>query len=259
MLSLLYSCIREQHDLRLVILAACVCVFGCFTAVNLLVPAREAAGKRRFGLMSAAAGVFGASVWTTHFIAELAFKPGLPVAYDADLTALSLAIAIIVAWLGLVLALQYQRPIMGGYTIGVAVSAMHYVGMAAMRVPAHTNWNITYVIMVGIGFAAAAAWVAWRGPAWRHRLLATALLVTAICGLHFIAMAAIELTPNPFVTIPDNVVAPELLAVLVAAATIGIMMLGMSASIVMPSMRQQSCVAVRRNWREYCEFQVSAV
>jgi PAS domain S-box-containing protein len=45
-------------------------------------------------------------------------------------------------------------------------------------------------------------------------------------------MAAIELTPNPLVTIPDNVVAPEMLAVLVAAATIGIMMLGMSASIV---------------------------
>ena len=70
MLKVLYSCIREQHDLGLVILAACVCVFGCFTAVNLLVPAREAAGKRRLALVSTAAGVFGASVWTTHFIAE---------------------------------------------------------------------------------------------------------------------------------------------------------------------------------------------
>jgi NO-binding membrane sensor protein with MHYT domain len=138
-----YSCIKEQHDLRLVVLAACVCVFACFTAVNLLVPAREAAGKRCLALMSTAAGVFGASVWTTHFIAELAFKPGLPVAYDADLTALSLAIAIIVAWLGMVLALQYQRPILGGCAIGVAVGAMHYVGTAAMRVPAHITWNLT--------------------------------------------------------------------------------------------------------------------
>jgi PAS domain S-box-containing protein len=185
--------------------------------------------------MSTAAGVFGVSVWTTHFIAELAFKPGLPVAYDAGLTALSLAIAIIVAWLGMVLALQYQRPIMGGYTIGVAVGAMHYVGTAAIRVPAHITWNLACVITslsLGIVLAGAAAWVGWRGPAWRHRLLATALFVTAICGLHFIAMAAIELIPNPLVTIPDNVVAPEMLAVLVAAATIGIMMLGMSASIV---------------------------
>jgi hypothetical protein len=58
------------------------------------------------------------------------------------------------------------------------------------------------------------------------------LLVAAICGLHFIGMAAIELIPNPLVAMPDNVVAPELLAVLVAAATIGIVMLGMLASIV---------------------------
>src|ERR1700756_2163936 len=146
MLKVLYSCIREQHGLRLVILAACVCVFGCFTAVNLLVPAREAAGKRRLALMSTAAGVFGASVWTTHFIAELAFEPGLPIAYDADLTALSLVIAIILAWLGMVAALQYQRPIMGGCIIGFAVGAMHYVGMAAIRVPAHITWNVNYVI-----------------------------------------------------------------------------------------------------------------
>jgi diguanylate cyclase len=92
MLKVLFSCIREQPDLRLVVLAACVCIFGCFTAVNLLVPAREAAGNRRLALVSTAAGVFGASVWTTHFIAELAFKPGLPITYDTGLIALSLAI-----------------------------------------------------------------------------------------------------------------------------------------------------------------------
>ncbi len=185
--------------------------------------------------MSAAAGVFGAGVWTTHFIAELSFKPGLPIAYDTDLTALSLVIAILVSWLGMLATLRYQRPILGGCVLGAAVGAMHYIGMAAMRVPADTHWSIAYIIAsltVGIAVAGAAAWVAWLGPAWRYRLLATVLLVAAICGLHFIGMAAIELIPNPLVAMPDNVVAPELLAVLVAAATIGIVMLGMLASIV---------------------------
>ena len=235
MLKVLYSCITEQHDIRLVVLAGLVCIFGCFTAINLFVRAREAVGPRRFALVSAAAGVFGAGVWTTHFIAELAFKPGLPVAYDTDLTALSLGTAILVAWFGMLATLRYQRPILGGCILGAAVGAMHYIGMAAMRVPADTHWNIAYVIAsltVGIAVAGAAVWSAWLGPAWRYRLLATGLLVAAICGLHFIGMAAIELTPNPLVAMPDNVVAPELLAVLVAAATIGIVMLGMSASIV---------------------------
>jgi len=234
-LKVLYSCITEQHDIRLVVLAGLVCIFGCFTAINLFVRAREAVGQRRFALVSAAAGVFGAGVWTTHFIAELAFKPGLPIAYDTDLTALSLGTAILVAWFGMLATLRYQRPILGGCILGAAVGAMHYIGMAAMRVPADIHWDIAYVIAsltVGIAVAGAAAWGAWLGPAWRYRLLATGLLVAAICGLHFIGMAAIELIPNPLVAMPDNVVAPELLAVLVATATIGIVMLGMSVSIV---------------------------
>jgi NO-binding membrane sensor protein with MHYT domain len=133
-LKVLYSCLTEQHDIWLVMLAGLICIFGCCTAINLFVRAREAAGQRRLALVSTAAAVFGAGVWTTHFIAELAFKPGLPIAYDTDLTALSLVIAILMAWLGMLAARRYQRPILGGCILGAAVGAMHYTGMAAMRV-----------------------------------------------------------------------------------------------------------------------------
>jgi PAS domain S-box-containing protein len=231
----LYLCVAEQHDIRLVALAGFVCVIACFTAINLLVRGREAGGKRQLALVSAAAAVFGAGVWTTHFVAELAFTPGLPIVYNTDLTALSLVFAISVAWIGMIIAVRFRAALIGGSVIGAAVGAMHYVGMAAMRVPADTSWNIAYVavsLTFGIALAVAAAWVAWRGPAWRFRLAATVLLVAGICALHFIGMVAIELTANPLIAIPDNVVAPELLAVLVAAAAIGIVMLGMSASIV---------------------------
>jgi diguanylate cyclase len=88
----LYACIVEQHDIRLFILGGCICIFGCFTAVSLLVRAQETFGKQRLVRLSGAATVFGAGVWTTHFIAELAFKPGLPITYDTGLIALSLAI-----------------------------------------------------------------------------------------------------------------------------------------------------------------------
>jgi NO-binding membrane sensor protein with MHYT domain len=230
-----YTCITDRHDLRLVLLAAIVCIFGCFTAVNLFVRAREAIGKRRLALVSAAAAVFGAGVWTTHYVAELAFKPGLPIAYDGYLTALSIVIAMSVAWLGMAVALRFQSPVIGGGIVGAAVAAMHYAGMAAIRVPADLQWNIPYVaasIAVGVALGAAAVWVVWLGPAWRYRLLATVLLVLAICGLHFIGMAAITLIPDPLIAMPNNVVAPELLAMLVAAVTISLVMLGMSASIV---------------------------
>src|SRR5437870_1438124 len=106
MLRVLYACITQQHDIRLVVLAGFICIFGCLTAINLFFRAREAAGKRRLILLSAAAAVFGAGVWATHFVAELAFRPGLPVAYDIDLTALSFVIAMLVTWLGIAAALR---------------------------------------------------------------------------------------------------------------------------------------------------------
>jgi NO-binding membrane sensor protein with MHYT domain len=53
-----------------------------FAAVNLCTHARETEARRRLALVSAAALVFAAGVWATHFVAELAFRPGLPIAYD---------------------------------------------------------------------------------------------------------------------------------------------------------------------------------
>lgn len=235
MFRLLYTCITEHHDIRLTVLAGFISIIGCFTAINLFVRAREATGRRRLALVSAAGAVFGAGVWATHFVAELAFEPGLPVAYDIDLTALSLLIAVLPTWLGMVVALRFQTPTLGGCIIGAAIGAMHYVGMSAMRVPADTQWNITYVgtsLAIGIIGAGAGIWVASRGPAWRYRIGATVLLAAAICGLHFTAMAAVELVPDPLVSMPSHVIAPQLLAALVAAATIGIVMLGISFSIV---------------------------
>ncbi len=231
----LYLCITQEHDLRLVFLAAFICVFDCLTGMNLFVRARDASGKRQFLFLSGAALVFSTGVWATHFVAELAFKPGVPVAYDIDLTALSLAIAILLVWLGMGIALRFDRPVVGGALIGAAVGAMHYIGMAALRVPADLHWDIAYVVTsvaAGVIGAAAAMRVVCLGSAWSYRALAAGLLVMAICGLHFIAMAAITLTPDPLVATPTNVIAPELLAVLVGASTIGIVMLGMSASIL---------------------------
>ncbi|HVA15214.1 MAG TPA: hypothetical protein VNF99_18340 [Stellaceae bacterium] len=71
MLRILYACLVEQHDLRLVALAGTVCLLACFTAVNLFADAQESTGRRRHLWHWAAATVFGAGVWTTHFIAEL--------------------------------------------------------------------------------------------------------------------------------------------------------------------------------------------
>jgi NO-binding membrane sensor protein with MHYT domain len=235
MLSVIYACLTQQHDLRLVALAGLLCLFSCFTACNLFLHASDAKGKSRAVWHAAAAIVFGSGVWATHFVAELAYDPGIPIGYDIGLTLLSIAIAMAVTWLGVAIALRYRMPEFGGAVLGVAVGAMHYTGMAALRMPADLHWNFAYVgvsIAIGTCLAALAFHVLSRGTSLRYRLAATLLLVLAICGLHFTAMAAVVLELNPYVHVAGQVIAPELLAIAIAAVTVLIVALGLSSAFV---------------------------
>ena len=235
MLKVIYACVVERHDLRLVGLAAFLCLFSCFTAANLFLHAAEATGRARRLWHIAAAIVFGAGVWSTHFVAELAYDPGVPVGYDVGLTLLSIGIAMAATWLGVAVALRYRTYEIGGAILGGAVGAMHYTGMAALRMPADMHWNFSYVgasIAIGILLGAAAFRVLMIGTSLRYRLAATTLLVLAICGLHFTAMAAVVLELNPYVHVEGQVIAPELLAIAIAAVTVLIVALGLSGSFV---------------------------
>jgi diguanylate cyclase len=72
-------------DLRLVFLAAVICIAACIVSMNLFVPANDAAREQPLAWLYGAATVFGAGVWATHFIAGLAYEPGIPIGYDAGL------------------------------------------------------------------------------------------------------------------------------------------------------------------------------
>jgi len=243
MLRILYACLFEQHDLRLVALAAVVCLLGCFTAINLFADAQAATGRRRHIWHAAAATVFGAGVWTTHFIAELAYRPGIPIGYETDLTLLSIAVAIIVTWAGMWLALSPAPRYVGGAIIGGAVGAMHYTGMAALRAPADLVWDpmmVALSVVIGALFAAAAMEVLGRKPTIGHRIGAVLSLVLAIVALHFTGMAALTLTLNPAIAMPQEVIAPDLLAIAVAAGTALIITLGLAGSFVENRLAQRA-------------------
>jgi NO-binding membrane sensor protein with MHYT domain/nitrogen-specific signal transduction histidine kinase len=249
MLRILYTCITGQHDFRLVGIAATVCLFACYTTVNLFVHARESARGRGPLWLSVASVVFGAGVWATHFIAELAYKPGLPLDYDFGLTVLSLVIAVVVTFVGMAMALRYRHAWVGGTVIGAAVGAMHYVGMAALRAPADIHWTPALVLLslvIGATLTAAAFRIVSGGSGLAARIGATVLLVGGICGLHFTGMAAVWLEPDPFVAVPQQVADPELLAIAVAAVTALIIGLGLSSAIAEDRRARQTLAEIDR-------------
>jgi len=136
------ACITDQHDIRLVALAGLICGLACYTALGLLARAAAASSGRSFAWVSGSAVVFGSGVWATHFVAELAFKPGLPTGYGVALTGLSIVIAMGMSWLGFAAAQLWNSPALGGAIVGTSIGSMHYTGMAALSVPADVHWHM---------------------------------------------------------------------------------------------------------------------
>ena len=141
-----------HHDLGLVLIAFLVCATGNWTCMALIGRARQATSQLQAVWISAAAIVFGTSVWATHFVAMLAMHMNFPVSYDLAMTGISIAIAITVSLPGFAAVVVDRRPMLGGSILALAIGAMHYLGMAALRGPVRLVWDVPLVVLsFGIG------------------------------------------------------------------------------------------------------------
>src|ERR1700752_1311303 len=91
-----FNCLATQHDLRLVLVAGIVCFLSSLTAITLFYRARSTSDRARLIWIAAAGAASGCGIWATHFLAMLAYEPGVPIAYNIGLTAFSLLAAAII-------------------------------------------------------------------------------------------------------------------------------------------------------------------
>jgi diguanylate cyclase (GGDEF)-like protein len=188
-----YLAIAAAHDLRLILVAAVICVFASFTALATFEQARQRRLSRPLWV-GLAAIVAGVGIWTTHFLAMLAYHPGVPIGYDLTLTLLSVAFAILLSACGWTVALNRNSaaPVMAGGLMGAGISLMHYVGMSAMAVAGHVRYDRKLVIAsIALSMTLSAAALVLNRRSDRRPSWAAAILLTlAICGMHFTGMAA---------------------------------------------------------------------
>ncbi|HTH97019.1 MAG TPA: EAL domain-containing protein [Stellaceae bacterium] len=238
-----WDCLSGEHDWRLVLLAATLCILASLTAIHLWWRAIAAQDTARRIWLAITGIMTGFCVWATHFIAMLAYTPGLPMTYDVVLTATSLIAAIVVIWCGLSYATHRQNNatvLTGGACVGFGIAVMHYMGIAALSVPGRLHWAPDLVatsIVVAIVFGAAALWVAARGRRTLNFLSAGILLACAVSSHHFIAMGAVDITADPTVVPTGMDISPKGMAVTVAAVAVG--MLGLYISATAASARAQ--------------------
>jgi diguanylate cyclase (GGDEF)-like protein/PAS domain S-box-containing protein len=240
-----FNCLTTEHDWRLVALAVVVCLLASLTAINLFHRARQMSGRARALWIGTAGFATGCGIWATHFIAMLAYDPGIAVTYSIGLTAISLVAAALITTIGLTVAVHLSSTwsaALGGGIVGGGVASMHYLGMAALQIPGHISWEIHLValsVLLGIAFGTAALAVAVRRSDAQATVLAAVLLTLAIASHHFTAMGAVEIVPDPTRVIDTFSLSPTALAFALANAAIAILGLSLAGAFADRRLREQ--------------------
>lgn len=165
-----------------------------------------ARGERIWWLVLASLSIGGTAIWSMHFVAMMGFSvDGTPIRYDIGLTAASAILAVIAVGVGLAIALlghgaRNLRIVLGGIVAGLGVAAMHYTGMAAMKLNGDVTYGMT-LVAASLGIAVVAAAVAlWLAVTVRRPLVifAAALVMgIAVNGMHFTGMTAMTVNSHP--------------------------------------------------------------
>jgi PAS domain S-box-containing protein len=191
------------YNSYLVALSILVASFASYTALDLGGRLGTAQGFARRMWLVAAAISMGGGIWAMHFVAMLAFVLSIPMSYDVGLTALSLVVAIIVTGVGFyVISRNRGSPLrlaLSGLFMGIGIVAMHYIGMAAMRGHVDLAYEYIYValsVLIAIGAATAALWLAFRTTDLRQKLAAALVMGLAISGMHYTGMRAAIFTAH---------------------------------------------------------------
>src|ERR1700694_951617 len=234
----IYNCIAYAHDLRLVGLAAAICVLASFAAINLLHHARKSSGHMRGVWLAVSAVSSGFGIWATHFVAMLAFTPGIPSGYNVILTILSLIAAVLLTGAGLAVSLApnwRHGPWVGGAIVAGGIAAMHYTGMAAFEIQGLILWASALVatsIVLGAAIGAVALPVGLHGKEERWKIGGAVLLTLAICSHHFTAMGAVSIIPDPTMEVSQSALPAGWLAVGAAIASFAIIGLALAGVVL---------------------------
>lgn len=232
----LATCIVDEHNHALLVVAVLVCVCGALVSANMLARTGDKRGAVRLAWVGIGGVIAGSTIWATHFIAMLAYEPGVPLVYDPILTFGSLILAMVGCAGAFGFAGESVRlaaPI-GGMAFAISICVMHFVGMTAVSVEATVTWSVPLVVaslLMAPGFAVPSFFLLIRrGAASRRQPLravlpGAALLVLAVVGHHLTAMAAVGIEPWPNAdgpTLEGTTRISMVIAILIVGAMLGV-------------------------------------
>ena len=188
-----------------------IAIAGSYASLDLAGRVTVASGSARSRWLAGGAIVMGIGIWEMHFKGMLALRLPVPVAYHWPTVLLSFAVAVITSGIALIIV---SRPKMGpvelwtgSLIMGSGIAALHYIDMAAMRLPAVCRFDVRIVILsilLAIAFSFVALTLAFglreetRGTPWR-RIASAVVMGAAISAMHYTGMASASFIASPVI------------------------------------------------------------
>jgi len=197
-----------SYNYALVALSVFIAVFASYAALDLASRVTAASGWTRALWVLGGAVAMGTGIWSMHYIGMLAFSLPIPVAYHWPTVLLSLFAAIFASIIALYVVSREQmsafQAVAGSILMGAGIASMHYIGMAAMRLPAMCQFN-DFLVVLSVGFAVlislAALWITFhfrdeKTGVGQEKLAGAVVMGAAIPIMHYTGMAAASFTPS---------------------------------------------------------------
>ncbi|MDF0733630.1 EAL domain-containing protein [Pseudomonas entomophila] len=229
-----------------------VAILVSYTALGMAGRISSSAGNYANAWLAGGAFTMGLGIWSMHFIGMLAFRLPIDVGYDALLTLTSFALAVICSafalWVTDTPHLSLIKLAIGASLMGGGIAAMHYLGMAAMKMtPAIVyDWRlVTTSVVVAILSSAGALWLTFT---LKHqttfiflRRCGSALIMgTAISGMHYLGMASAGFPEGSFCGAANQGISAAWLSLALIAINLSVIGAALLISIFDETMEQRT-------------------
>lgn len=201
--------LEGEHSYPIVILSIIIAIVASFTALTMNKRAQQNSFFHQNFWLVLAAIAMGFGIWSMHFIGMGALSLPIDMKYDHLLTVISILPAMLASFLAFYIT-NRPRKVLGYYMVagvvmGMGISTMHYVGMAAMKMDGifvYDKWLFTASIVIGI-FASFAALFIFSTiqryiDSFFVQLLTAIIMGLAVSSMHYTGMMAMSfyVTPN---------------------------------------------------------------
>lgn len=236
--------LNGYYETPLVLVSILVAIVASYSALSLAGRVAETKGRAMVAWTVGGAIAMGSGIWAMHFVGMLAFRLPIPIAFDIPITLVSLLLPIAASGLALWQVhqahLSRSRLAASALLMGAGINAMHYTGMAAMRMEPGIDYDpllFALSVLIAILASALALWIAFRlrrntPHVWLPRIGAAVVMGCAIVGMHYTAMAAARFPAGSVCMAARGGVHQGGLALLVVLASFGVLGLALLASVV---------------------------